>query len=90
MKEIKWSLLKSERLKGTRGTFEEILEAELLRDKKHPTRKNQNIMLSEHKRYMWVVRIIREGDYIFLKTAFPSRRYARECKWRKARDAGYY
>jgi len=50
MKEIKWSLLKNERLKRTRGvSFEEILGSELIGVKKHLTRKNQNIMLFVHK-----------------------------------------
>jgi hypothetical protein len=80
-------LLKNERLKRTRGvSFEEILGSELIGVKKHPTRKNQNIMLFKHKGYIWVVPYIVEGDHIFLKTLFPSRKYTRECRRRKISD----
>jgi hypothetical protein len=54
MKETRWSLLKSERLKRTRGiSFEEIISAKLVGIKKHPSRKNQNVMLFEYKRYIY-------------------------------------
>ena len=79
MQEIRWSLLKSERLKKTRGvSFEEIIGAKLIGIKKHPSRKNQNIMLFEYKRYIWIVPYIVEKDFIFLKTLFPSRKYTKE------------
>jgi hypothetical protein len=81
MKEIRWSLLKNERLKRTRGvSFEEILGAELIGVKRHPSRKNQSIMLFMYKGYVWVVPCVIEDDYIYLKTLFPSRKYTREHK----------
>ena len=81
MKEIRWSLLKSERLKRTRGvSFEEIIGADLIGIKKHPSRKNQNIMLFKYKRHIWIVPYVVEKDYIFLKTLFPSRKYTKEYK----------
>ncbi len=58
MSEIKWSLVKSARLKKVRGvSFEEILEAKLVAVKKHPKRPHQNIMLFWHHGYIWVVRM---------------------------------
>ena len=79
MKEIRWSLLKSERLKKTRGvSFEEILNAKLIGIKRHPSRKNQNIMIFEYKRYIWIVPYVIEKDYIFLKTIFPSRKFTKK------------
>ena len=84
MKEIKWSLLKSERLKRTRGvSFEEILRAKLIGVKKHPLKKNQYIMLFEYKKYIWVLPYVIEKDYIFLKTLFPSRKYTKAYRMRR-------
>ncbi|MDP8248437.1 MAG: hypothetical protein P9M00_09900 [Candidatus Tritonobacter lacicola] len=86
MKEIKWSLLKSERLKRTRGvSFEDIIRGKLIGVKKHPSKKNQYIMLFEYKRYIWVVPYVFEKDYIFLKTLFPSRKYTKEYLKRRKR-----
>jgi len=71
MKEIKWSPLKSEELKRIRGvSFEEIINAKLIGIKKHPSRKNQNIMLFEYREYVWVVPYVVEKNYIFLKHYF--------------------
>lgn len=78
MKEIKWSHLKSERLKRTRGvSFEEILNAELVGVKRHPKREGQDIMLFKYRGYIWIVPYVEENDYIFLKTLFPSRKYTK-------------
>ena len=78
MKEIKWSLLKNERLKRTRGvSFEEIINSKFLAAKKHPKKEHQNIMLFEYKKYIWVVPYVEEQDHIFLKTLFPSRKYTK-------------
>lgn len=78
MKEIKWSHLKSERLKCTRGvSFEEILNADLIAVKRHPKREGQNIMLFKYRGYIWIVPYVEEKDYIFLKTLFPSRKYTK-------------
>lgn len=77
-KEIRWSPLKSERLKKTRGvSFEEIITARLIAIKRHPEKENQNIMLFEYKNYIWVVPYIKEKEHIFLKTLYPSRRYTK-------------
>ena len=78
MTEIRWSHLKSERLKRTRGvSFEEIINAELVSVKRHPKREGQNIMLFKYKGYIWVVPYVEEKNYIFLKTLYPSRKYTK-------------
>lgn len=81
MKELRWSLQKSERLKRTRGvSFEEVINARLVQVKKHPSRKEQRLLLYEYKRYIWVVPCVIEKEYYFLKTLFPSRKYTRQYK----------
>lgn len=79
MPDINWNLLKSERLKRTRGaSFEDILQGKLIAIKKHPSREEQNIMIFEYKRYIWVVPyVVNENGDIFLKTLFPSRKYTK-------------
>lgn len=84
MKDIRWSHLKSERLKKTRGvSFEEIVSSQLIGIKRHPRREEQNIMLFKHKRYIWIVPYVEEKDYIFLKTLYPSRKYTKLYKEKK-------
>ena len=78
MKDIRWSQLKSERLKKTRGvSFEEIISSELIAVKTHPKRLDQNIMLFELRDYIWIVPYVEEKDYIFLKTLYPSRKFTK-------------
>lgn len=78
MKEIQWNLLKSERLKKTRGiSFEEIIQTKLIGVKEHPKKWYQSIMLFERKGYVWVVPYVESGNTIFLKTLFPSRKYTK-------------
>ena len=78
MKEINWNLLKSERLKRTRGvSFEEILRAKLIAVKQNPSREDQKIMLFLHKNYIWIVPFVEDDKEIFLKTLFPSRQYTK-------------
>ena len=78
MKQIRWNYLKNERLKRTRGvSFEEIISSKLVAIKHHPKREGQNIMLFEHKRYIWIVPYVEEKDHIFLKTLYPSRKYTK-------------
>lgn len=74
MKEIRWNLLKSERLKRTRGvSFEEILKRRLVTVKRHPKKLHQNVLIFEHKKYIWVVPFVEEEGNLFLKTLYPSR-----------------
>lgn len=78
MKDIRWSQLKSERLKKIRGvSFEEIISSELINVKIHPKRSNQNIMLFKHKGYIWIVPYVEEKEYVFLKTLYPIRKYTK-------------
>ena len=78
MKEIRWNLLKSERLKHARGaSFEEVLQARLIAIKKHPKKEHQNIMLFEYKGYIWVIPYVEDDQQIFLKTLYPSRVYTK-------------
>ena len=78
MKDVRWNLLKNERLKKTRGvSFEEIVNSKLIAVLKHPSRENQNIMLYEYKNYVWIVPYVEENEYYFLKTIFPSRKYTK-------------
>ena len=77
-KDIRWSSLKSERLKRTRRvSFEEITSAELIAVKRHHKKMDHNIMLFKFKDYIWIVPYIEEKDYIFLKTLYPSRKYTK-------------
>jgi len=77
--EIRWDKLKSKRLKRTRAaSFEDVLSGKLLATKNNPARPGQKIMLIEYKDYVWVVPYVKsEGDVVFLKTLFPSRKYTK-------------
>lgn len=78
MKEIKWNLLKSERLKKTRGvSFEDIIKTKLISIKRHHKKENQNVILFEYKHYIWVVPYVEDKTHIFLKTIYPSRKYTK-------------
>jgi len=78
MKNTTWNLLKSERLKRTRGmSFEDIMGSKLIATKKHPKKEHQNIMLFRYKGYVWVVPYVETDKEIFLKTLYPSRKYTK-------------
>jgi len=78
MKELRWNLLKSERLKRTRGaSFEDLVQSRLVAVKRHPKKPHQNIMLFEYRGYIWVVPFVASGNEVFLKTLFPSRKYTK-------------
>ena len=81
MKQIRWDVLKNERLKKARGaSFEDLINSKLIKIMKNPKRVNQNIILFEYKKYIWVVPFVEEKDYYFLKTLFPSRKYTKMFK----------
>ena len=81
MKEVRWNLLKNERLKKTRGvSFEELIHSELIKVLQHPRKKNQMIMLFKYKKYIWIVPFVEKEDYYFLKTLYPSRKYTKMLK----------
>jgi hypothetical protein len=76
MEKVRWSPLKSRRLKRTRGvSFEEIVNAKFLGIREHPSRENQGILIYEYKRYIWAVPFVIDGEGIFLKTLYPCRKY---------------
>ena len=78
MKEAKWNLTKSARLKRTRGiSFEDIIGGRLVAVKEHPKKSHQGLLLFEYKKYIWVVPFVEENDYLFLKTLYPSRKYTK-------------
>lgn len=82
VRELRWNLAKSKKLKKERGaSFEEIIQAKLIGVKKHPHRTHQNILLFEYKSYIWVVPYVAKGKAVFLKTLFPSRKYTK--MWKK-------
>jgi len=75
MEKVRWSLLKSRRLKRARGvSFEEIIRAKLLGIEKHPNRSDQKVLAYQYKGYIWAVPFVFDSEGIFLKTIYPSRK----------------
>ena len=81
---IRWSEEKNERLRRERHvSFERI--AEIISSERyvavlrHPGRENQRLFVIEIDGYVWAVPYVIEddGQTIFLKTAFPSRKFNR-------------
>lgn len=78
MKEIRWSPLKSKRLKKLRGaSFEDIVRSKFIASKKHHQKESQNVILFEYKKYIWVVPYVEDESQVFLKTLYPSRKYTK-------------
>ena len=82
MKYLTWSLEKNELLKAERGiSFEEIallIESDhILGIEENPARPNQKIYILEIENYAFIVPFVENQNEIFLKTAFPSRKYTR-------------
>ncbi len=78
MKNIRWDISKSEKLKKERGvSFEEIIQARLVAILEHPRKPHQRLLLFEHRGYIWVVPYVERSDEMFLKTLFPSRKYTK-------------
>ncbi len=72
----RWNKEKNERLMRQRGvSFEELMAAEVLCALGHPGRGNQEILLVLFDGYVWVVPFVDDGGEMFLKTAYPSRKY---------------
>lgn len=79
MKAFRWSALKSERLKKTRGvSFEEIINEKLITIEDHPTRQNQEMMLFDRRGYIGSVPFVEGAGGIFLKTLYPSRHWTKK------------
>jgi uncharacterized DUF497 family protein len=82
MKYLKWSLDKNEILKAKRGiSFEEISllieSGQILGIEENPGRSDQKIYILEIESYAFIVPFVEKDDEIFLKTAFPSRKYTK-------------
>ena len=82
MKYLNWDSEKNEILKHMRGiSFEEIAylieSGQILGIEENPGRSNQKIYILEIENYAVVVPFVENDDEIFLKTAFPSRKYAK-------------
>ena len=82
MKYLNWSSDKNEILKCERGlSFEEIAylieSGQIVGIKKSSGRSNQKIYILEIENYAIVVPFVESNDEIFLKTAFPSRKYTK-------------
>jgi hypothetical protein len=82
MKYLNWNLEKNEILKAKRGiSFEQIAflieSGHILGIEENPRRPNQKIYILEIEGNAIIVPWVEEGNEIFLKTAFPSRKYTR-------------
>lgn len=82
MKYLNWSQEKNELLKAEREiSFEEIallIEAgNILGIEENPGHPNQKIYILEIENYAYIVPFVESENEIFLKTAFPSRKYTR-------------
>ena len=82
MKYLNWDKKKNEILKKERGlSFEEIayfIESEqIIAIEENPGRPNQKIYILEIEDYTIIVPFTENENEIFLKTAFPSRKYTK-------------
>ena len=82
MKYLNWDSGKNEILKHTRGiSFEEIAylieSGQLLGIEENPGRSNQKMYILEIENYAVIVPFVEKDNEIFLKTAFPSRKYTK-------------
>ena len=82
MKYLNWSQEKNELLKAERGiSFEEIAllieSGNILGIEENPGHPNQKIYILEIENYAFVVPFVENQNEIFLKTAFPSRKYTK-------------
>lgn len=82
MKYFDWDNVKNQKLKSERNiSFEEVKiavdEGKLLDDFKHSNKKrypNQRIMVVEIDNYAYYIPYVQDGEKVFLKTIFPSRK----------------
>ncbi len=82
MKYLTWSVEKNEILKLERGlSFEEIAllieSGEIINIEENTRHPNQKMYILEIDNYAIVVPFVENEDEIFLKTAFPSRKYSK-------------
>lgn len=78
---IRWDIEKDRWLKKTRGiSFQEIADCILSGDYidilENPSRARQELFVLRIKNYIWAVPfMVEEDESIFLKTAYPSRKF---------------
>ena len=82
MKYFNWNTEKNESLKRERNlSFEEIVylieSGHILSVEENPNRPEQKIYILEIDNYAVVVPFVETENEIFLKTAFPSRKYSK-------------
>jgi hypothetical protein len=82
MKYLNWNFEKNELLKAERGiSFEEIAliieSGNILGIEENPGYPNQKIYVLEIENYAYIVPCVESENQIFLKTAFPSRKYTK-------------
>jgi len=82
MKCLNWSYEKNEILKAKRGiSFDEIAflieSGQILGIEENPGRSNQKIYILEIENYAFIGPFLERDNDIFLKTAFPSRKYTK-------------
>ncbi|MCK5155438.1 MAG: toxin [Spirochaetales bacterium] len=82
MKYLNWNSEKNEKLKHERGiTFEEIAylieSRQIIGIEENPGRSNQKMYILEINNYAFIVPFVENDKEIFLKTAFPSRKYTK-------------
>ena len=82
MKYLNWSSEKNEILKATRGiSFEQIAylieSGHILGIEENTSRPEQKIYILEIESYAVIVPFVEKDNEIFLKTAFPSRKYTK-------------
>lgn len=89
MKYFCWDQEKNELLKVKRGiSFEQVVytieSGEILAIEENPGRPDQKIYILRINDYAVVVPFVEAKDHIFLKTAFPSRKYTQRFIWGEA------
>ena len=82
MKYLNWNFKKNEILKVERGiSFEEIVylieSGQILGIEENLARPNQKMYILEIENYAIVVPFVENDNEIFLRTAFPSRKYTK-------------
>lgn len=83
MKYLDWNTQKNETIKRERGiSFEEIAylieSGQILGIEENPGRPNQKMYILEIENYAFIVPFVENDEEIFLKTAFPSRKYTKQ------------
>ena len=91
MDSIRWGQEKDRWLRRTRGvSFEQIADkiilGEYLDILENPSRQGQDIFVVRIQGYTWVVPFVMDEGTIFLKTAFPSRKFHRQYGGSDAQD----